>query len=62
MLTHKETSPVRLLHVVGDSRFGGAASIILGLGQLPKRRGGKSTFSPPTRCSSKPSGSMAWAW
>ena len=39
MLTHKETSPVRLLHVVGDSRFGGAASIILRLGQVAQAEG-----------------------
>ena len=34
MLIHKETSPVKMLHVVGDSRFGGIASIILGLGRV----------------------------
>ncbi len=39
MLTHKETSPVRLLHIVGESRFGGAARIILRLGQIAQAEG-----------------------
>lgn len=39
MYTHKEISPVRLLHVVGDSCFGGAARIILRLGQAAKEEG-----------------------
>jgi glycosyltransferase involved in cell wall biosynthesis len=39
MLTDKETSPVRVLHVVGESRFGGAARIILGLGQVAQAEG-----------------------
>ena len=39
MLTHKETSPVKVLHIVGESRFGGAASIILGLGQVAQAEG-----------------------
>jgi glycosyltransferase involved in cell wall biosynthesis len=39
MLIHKETSPVKVLHVVGDSRFGGAASIILGLGHVAQAEG-----------------------
>jgi glycosyltransferase involved in cell wall biosynthesis len=39
MLSHKETSPVRLLHIVGDSRYGGAASIILGLGHVAQAEG-----------------------
>ena len=46
MLTHKETSPLRLLHIVGESRFGGPAKLSCAWGRLPKRRGGKSTFSP----------------
>ena len=39
MLTHKETNPVRLLHVVGNSRFGGAAPIILGLADVARAEG-----------------------
>jgi glycosyltransferase involved in cell wall biosynthesis len=40
MLTHKkETSPMRLLHIVGESRFGGAARIILRLGQIAQAEG-----------------------
>ena len=39
MLTHKDTSPVRLLHIVGESRFGGAARIILRLGQIAQAEG-----------------------
>jgi glycosyltransferase involved in cell wall biosynthesis len=39
MRTHKEMNPVRLLHVVGDSCFGGAARIILRLGQVAKEEG-----------------------
>ena len=39
MLTPKETSPVRLLHVVGESRYGGAARIILRLGQIAQAEG-----------------------
>ena len=39
MLTRKETSPVRLLHIVGESRYGGAARIILRLGQIAQAEG-----------------------
>jgi len=39
MLAHKETSPVRLLHIVGESRFGGVAGIILGLGRVAQADG-----------------------
>jgi glycosyltransferase involved in cell wall biosynthesis len=39
MLTYKETSPVRLLHIVGESRYGGAARIILRLGQVAQAEG-----------------------
>jgi glycosyltransferase involved in cell wall biosynthesis len=39
MLTHKETSRVRLLHIVGESRFGGIAKIILPLGRITRAEG-----------------------
>jgi len=39
MTTQKVTNPVRVLHVVGDSRFGGIAHIILGLGRIAKAEG-----------------------
>jgi glycosyltransferase involved in cell wall biosynthesis len=39
MLSHKETRPVRLLHIVGESRFGGVAKIILPLGQVAQADG-----------------------
>jgi glycosyltransferase involved in cell wall biosynthesis len=39
MLTHKVTRPVRVLHIVGDSRFGGAASIIFGLADVAQAEG-----------------------
>jgi glycosyltransferase involved in cell wall biosynthesis len=39
MLTGKQGSPVRLLHIVGDSRFGGAAGIILGLSRVAQAEG-----------------------
>ena len=39
MLTAKQTIPVRVLHVVGESRFGGAARIILGLGRIARAEG-----------------------
>jgi glycosyltransferase involved in cell wall biosynthesis len=39
MFTHKETKTIRVLHVVGDSRFGGAARIILRLGQIARAEG-----------------------
>jgi glycosyltransferase involved in cell wall biosynthesis/ribosomal protein S18 acetylase RimI-like enzyme len=34
-----ETKPVRVLHIVGDSRYGGVARIILGLGRVAKSDG-----------------------
>jgi hypothetical protein len=39
MLTYEETNPVRILHVVGNSRFGGAAPIILGLADVARAEG-----------------------
>jgi hypothetical protein len=39
MLTHEKQSPVRVLHIVGESRFGGVASIILGLGHVGQAEG-----------------------
>ena len=39
MLTHRRTSQMRLLHIVGDSRFGGAANIILGLSHVAQAEG-----------------------
>jgi glycosyltransferase involved in cell wall biosynthesis len=39
MLNHKDTRPLRVLHVVGESRFGGAATIILGLGEVAQAQG-----------------------
>ncbi len=39
MLTHKATSQVRLLHIVGESRFGGIAKIILPLGKITQAQG-----------------------
>jgi len=39
MLAHKQSSPVRLLHIIGESRFGGVASIILGLGRVAQAEG-----------------------
>ena len=39
MLNHKEANPVRVLHVVGESRFGGVATIILGLGRVAQADG-----------------------
>src|SRR6516164_9734532 len=41
MLVHKQTSSVRLLHIIGESRFGGVASIILGLGRVAQAEGWK---------------------
>lgn len=35
----KLTTPVKLLHVTGDSRFGGAAAIILGLSRVARSEG-----------------------
>ncbi len=39
MFTHRKTNPVKLLHVIGDSRFGGAGRIILRLGQVAQAEG-----------------------
>jgi glycosyltransferase involved in cell wall biosynthesis len=39
MPTNKETSPLRVLHIVGQSRYGGAARIILPLGQIAQAEG-----------------------
>jgi glycosyltransferase involved in cell wall biosynthesis/ribosomal protein S18 acetylase RimI-like enzyme len=39
MLANKGTSPARLLHIVGESRFGGVARIILGLGRVAQAEG-----------------------
>jgi glycosyltransferase involved in cell wall biosynthesis/ribosomal protein S18 acetylase RimI-like enzyme len=39
MLTHQQADPVRVLHVVGDSRFGGVATIILALGRITQAEG-----------------------
>ena len=39
MSTHQETNPLRILHIVGDSRFGGIARIILGLGRISREEG-----------------------
>jgi glycosyltransferase involved in cell wall biosynthesis len=39
MLTENGTKPVRLLHVVGESRYGGAARIILRLGEVVQAEG-----------------------
>ena len=39
MFTHKEMKPARLLHVIGNSRFGGAGRIILRLGQVARAEG-----------------------
>ena len=39
MFTPKQINPVKLLHVVGDSRFGGAGRIIVRLGQVAQAEG-----------------------
>ncbi len=39
MSTYKKMNPLKLLHVVGDSCFGGAGRIILRLGQVAKAEG-----------------------
>ena len=39
MFTYRKTSPLKLLHVIGDSRFGGAGRIILRLGQVAQAEG-----------------------
>lgn len=41
MLANREMNPMRLIHVVGDSRFGGAGRIILRLGQVAQAEGWK---------------------
>jgi len=39
MLSQRASSRVRVLHIVGESRFGGAAKIILGLGHVARKEG-----------------------
>jgi glycosyltransferase involved in cell wall biosynthesis/ribosomal protein S18 acetylase RimI-like enzyme len=39
METNSVSKPVRVLHIVGDSRYGGVARIILGLGRIAKSDG-----------------------
>ncbi len=39
MKPHRTTKPVRVLHIVGESRYGGAAKIILPLGQIAQAEG-----------------------
>jgi glycosyltransferase involved in cell wall biosynthesis len=39
MLTNTRKNPLRVLHVVGNSRFGGAGWIILGLGRIARAQG-----------------------
>uniref|UniRef100_Q01WZ9 Glycosyl transferase, group 1 n=1 Tax=Solibacter usitatus (strain Ellin6076) TaxID=234267 RepID=Q01WZ9_SOLUE len=39
MTSHTTTKPVRVLHIVGESRYGGAAKIILPLGQIAQAEG-----------------------
>jgi glycosyltransferase involved in cell wall biosynthesis len=39
MSTNNETKPVRVIHVVGNSRFGGAGWIILGLARMARAEG-----------------------
>src|SRR4051794_21625450 len=39
MLTHRKATPVRVLHIVGDSRFGGAANIIFGVSHVAQAEG-----------------------
>jgi glycosyltransferase involved in cell wall biosynthesis len=41
MAIHNKMKPLKLLHVVGDSRWGGAAPIILGLGHTAEAQGWK---------------------
>lgn len=38
-MTSRNDIPIRLLHVVGESRFGGAGKIILGLGRVARAEG-----------------------
>ena len=39
MLSRRATGPMRVLHIVGESRYGGAAKIILGLGHVAQAEG-----------------------
>ena len=39
MLTQTGLNPLRVLHIVGDSRFGGIVAIILGLGRVARAEG-----------------------
>jgi glycosyltransferase involved in cell wall biosynthesis len=39
MFTHRQTSRLKVLHVVGDSKFGGVATIILGLCRTAQEEG-----------------------
>jgi glycosyltransferase involved in cell wall biosynthesis len=39
MLSQRASSRLRVLHIVGESRFGGAAKIILGLGHVARKEG-----------------------
>jgi glycosyltransferase involved in cell wall biosynthesis len=39
MLSQRAMSPMRVLHIVGESRFGGAAKIIVGLGHVAQAEG-----------------------
>ena len=39
MWKRRPTDSMRLLHIVGDSRFGGAGRIILGLGRIAREEG-----------------------
>jgi glycosyltransferase involved in cell wall biosynthesis/ribosomal protein S18 acetylase RimI-like enzyme len=39
--TELDSRPIKVLHVVGDSRFGGIAGIILGLGRIARAEGWK---------------------
>jgi glycosyltransferase involved in cell wall biosynthesis len=39
MLSRRATGPMRVLHIVGESRYGGAAKIILGLGHVAQSEG-----------------------
>ena len=53
---------MRLLHVVGESRYGGAARIILRLGQIAQAEGWQVDVLTTDPSFSKPSVSMVWAW
>src|SRR5215472_3641241 len=39
MLSQRASNHMRVLHIVGESRFGGAAKIILGLGHVARKEG-----------------------